>query len=128
MSRDLTTSAIERQNVLNNPVALREIQNNLGITGIAYNGEVVFLKVQVAEFQDITPHTVDSYLASHDQELRANGYEVLRGKSLQDLKLLLKASFGNEADFVTKTTAAKELDAKVDHELRFEVISDGESE
>ena len=105
MSRDLTTSAIERQNVLNNPFALREIQNNLGITGLAYNGEIVFLKEQVAEFLDITPRTVDSYLASHDQELRANGYEVLRGKSLQELKILLKESFGNEADFVTKTTA-----------------------
>ena len=31
MAKDLTTSAIERQNILNNTVALPRIQNSLGI-------------------------------------------------------------------------------------------------
>ena len=31
MAKDLTTSAIERQNILNNPVALPRIQEALGV-------------------------------------------------------------------------------------------------
>ena len=39
MKKDLTVSAIDRQNILNNPYALDEIQRNIGVAGIEYRGE-----------------------------------------------------------------------------------------
>ena len=42
---------------------------------------------------------------ANDAELKGNAYEVLRGKSLQPLSLLLMTEFGHETDFMTKTTA-----------------------
>ena len=50
MAKDLTVSNIDRQNILNNPYAVAEIQKSIGIKGIEFNGKVVLLKEQVAFF------------------------------------------------------------------------------
>ena len=104
MKKDLTTSELDRQNILNNQYALREIEKAAGIRGIPFEGSTVVLKNQVAEFFEVTPRTVDNYLERHSEELERNGYEVLRGKRLKDIKLSIKGTFGDEMDFVTKTT------------------------
>ena len=104
MAKDLTTSEIDRQNILNNPYALSEIEKAAGIKGIPFEGRSVVLKEQVASFFEVQPRTIDNYLARHSEELQRNGYEVLRGKRLKELKLQITATFGNETDFVTKTT------------------------
>ncbi len=105
MSKDLTTSAVERQNILNNPYAVSEIQKAVGLRGIEYQGKAVLLKEQVAEFFEVTPRTIDNYLSANESELHENGYEVLRGKALQDLKLSIKALGVDETDFVNITKA-----------------------
>jgi hypothetical protein len=104
MSKDLTNSAVDRQNILNNPYALAEIEKAAGIRGIPFEGKTVVLKEQVAAFFEVTPRTVDNYLEKFSDELRQNGYELLKGKRLQDCKLAIQAAFGHEANFVTKTT------------------------
>jgi len=104
MSKDLTNSAVDRQNILNNPYALAEIEKAAGIRGIPFEGKTVVLKEQVAAFFEVTTRTVDNYLEKFSAELRQNGYELLKGKRLQDCKLAIRATFGHEADFVTKTT------------------------
>ncbi|MCW5961022.1 MAG: hypothetical protein KIS76_12740 [Pyrinomonadaceae bacterium] len=104
MSKDLTTSAIDRQNILNNPYALQEIEKAAGIQGIPFEGKTVVLKEQVAAFFEVTPRTIDNYIEKFSDELRKNGYDVIRGKRLKELKLAVSTSFGNETDFVTKTT------------------------
>lgn len=104
MSKDLTNSAVDRQNILNNPYALAEIEKAAGIRGIPFEGKTVVLKEQVASFFEVTTRTVDNYLEKFGEELRQNGYELLKGKRLQDCKLAIRATFGHEADFVTKTT------------------------
>ena len=104
MSKDLTNSTVDRQNILNNPYALAEIEKAAGIRGIPFEGKTVVLKEQVAAFFEVTTRTVDNYLAKFSDELRQNGYELLKGKRLQDCKLAIQATFGHEADFVTKTT------------------------
>jgi len=102
--KDLTVSAVDRQNILNNPYALREIEKAAHIKGIPFEGRSVVLKEQVAEFFEVTPRTIDNYIEKNGDELRQNGYEVLRGKRLKDLKLSIAENVGNEIDFVTKTT------------------------
>ena len=104
MSKDLTKSSIDRQNILNNPYALQEIEKATHIRGISFDGSTVLLKEQIATFFEVTPRTIDSYLEKYSEELKNNGYEVLKGKRLKELKLAIKEQFGNEADFVTKTT------------------------
>ena len=44
MSKDLTTSQIDRQNILNNDLAVNEIQNQTGIQGIIFDGPLRFTK------------------------------------------------------------------------------------
>ena len=104
MSKDLTNSSVHRQNILNNPYALQEIEKATRITGIPFEGKTVVLKEQVAAFFEVTPRTVDNYIEKYGDELRRNGYEVLRGKRLNSLKLAISESGDNEIDFVTKTT------------------------
>ena len=104
MSKDLTNSSIHRQNILNNPYALQEIEKATRITGIPFEGKTVVLKEQVAAFFEVTPRTVDNYIEKYGDELRQNGYEVLRGKRLNTLKLSIFELGDNETDFVTKTT------------------------
>lgn len=104
MNNDLTTSGIDRQNILNNPYALAEIEKAAGIQGIPFEGRTVVLKEQVAAFFEVTARTVDNYLEKFAPELERNGYEVLRGNRLKNMKLAMQGALGHEADFVTKTT------------------------
>jgi hypothetical protein len=104
MTETLTTSQIDRQNILNNPYALREIENAAGLQGIPFEGKSVIIKEQVAEFFEVTERTINSYLDKYGEELRQNGYEVLKGKRLKTFKTAAAQQFGKEADFLTKTT------------------------
>ena len=87
MSKDLTTSPVARQNVLNNPYALSQLETHLALGGLQFEGETLFTKAQAAEILDIDERTVDRYLSSSAEELKVNGYRVLKGKSLKNIKL-----------------------------------------
>lgn len=104
MGKDLTNSHLERQNILNNPYAIQEIEKATQLEGIRFENKVVLLKEQIAEFFEVTPRTIELYLSKFEKELKENGYEVLRGKRLQTLKDSMKNQFGTEIDFGTKTT------------------------
>ncbi len=114
MSKDLTNSPVERQNILNNPYALAEIEKATGLKGIAFEGRHVVLKEQVAAFFDVTLRTVENYLEKFSDELARNGYEVLSGKRLKDFKLVIQAQDVPEIDFgnMAKTPQLSVLDFK----------------
>ncbi|WP_319587474.1 DNA-binding protein [uncultured Desulfobulbus sp.] len=90
MSKDLTNSALDRQNILNNTYALREIEKATNITGIPFEGKTVVLKDQLADFFEVTPRTIDNYIENYSDELRSNGYEVIKGNRLKSLKSALE--------------------------------------
>lgn len=98
--KDLTVSQVDRQNILNNPYALHEIEKATKIQGIPFEGRTVVLKEQVAMFFDVTPRTIDNYIEKFGDELRRNGYEVLRGNRLKKFKKQLKDQFVDEINFV----------------------------
>ena len=102
MAKDLTKSDLDRQNILNNPYAVEEIKKATNIRGIQYASKLVLIKEQVAEFFGVEPRTIDNYLSKYESELKHNGYEVLRGKSLQDFKMAINEQFDNETGFVGK--------------------------
>ncbi|MER0215554.1 MAG: DNA-binding protein [Nitrosomonas sp.] len=99
MSKDLTNSSIDRQNILNNPYAVAEIEKAAGIQGIPFEGKTVVLKEQVASFFEVTLRTIENYLEQHAQELSKNGYEVLRGNRLKSFKEVIKGLDVTETDF-----------------------------
>ena len=107
MNKDLTTSEIDRQNILNNPYALAEIEKAAGVKGISFEGKVVVLKEQVAAFFEVTPRTVDNYLEKFGEELSKNGYEILTGKRLSDIKLAIRTLNDHETDFAIISKTAR---------------------
>ena len=85
--RDLTTSNIERQNVLNNRFAVSKIQKSLDIEGILFEGEYWLTKKMVADFYEVEERTIERYLENYAEELCHNGYVLCKGKRLKELKL-----------------------------------------
>lgn len=115
MAKSLTNSSLNRQNILNNKYALQEIQKAVGIQGIVFENEFKFLKSQLAGFFEIDERTIERYLAKHEQELKQNGYMIIKGKRLSEFKLAINKysasdidvgskNFGRDIDVLTKTT------------------------
>ena len=86
MLRDLTTSRLDRQNILNNELAVSEIQEKSGLDGILWNGKLYVTREMVADFFEVDIRTIGRCLEQNGDELGLNGYEVLRGKRLKDFK------------------------------------------
>ncbi len=101
MAQDLTTSAYGRQNILNNSYALTHAEKHMDLGGIEFNGEKVFTKSQLIEIFDVSETTIERYINNHLDELKNNGYVLLRGKSLKDFKEIADGTLINEG---TKTS------------------------
>ena len=86
MAKDLTNSNVERQNILNNRYAIEKVQEFIGFTGMLFEDEYRFTRKMVADFFEVDQRTLSRYLATHDKELRHNGYVVLKGAKLQAFK------------------------------------------
>ena len=105
MPRDLTESPIDRQNILNNPYAITELQKETNIRAVQFEGAPRVLKEAVAEFFEVDTRTVERCLESNGDELRNNGYEVIRGKRLSAFKLEFQEQFATDIDVGRKTRA-----------------------
>jgi hypothetical protein len=86
MTKDLTTSNISRQNILNNDFAIKQIESNFDFGGILWHNENIFTKLQVAQILEIDERTIERYLEKHNAELSNNGYQILRGGKLKEFK------------------------------------------
>lgn len=98
MAKDLTTSEISRQNILNNPVALPRIREALDIRPLEYQGALYMTKQMAADFYGVDLRTITNCLNAHEEELKRNGYRVIKGKELKELKL----QYVKENDFPNK--------------------------
>jgi hypothetical protein len=98
--KDLTVSQVDRQNILNNSYALQEIEKATRIKGIPFEGKTVVLKEQISAFFEVTPRTIDNYIEKFSDELRQNGYEVIRGNRLKRFKMSVYEQDVHETDFV----------------------------
>lgn len=112
MTRDLTQSAIDRQNILNNTQAIELINSKLGLNGLLYNDEFKFTTKMVMDFYDISRATVSRYVSSHQDELLHNGYQILKGQKLKEFKELfahlIAPNEDDEAQSVTNETLSKQ--------------------
>lgn len=88
INNDLTNSPVDRQNILNNPEVLQNIQDFLGITGMIYEDEIRFTTAQIADFYGVSTKTIKRYIDNAEKELSHNGYCVLKGTKLKEFKSL----------------------------------------
>lgn len=102
MNQDLTSSIVARQNVLNNQYAIDKLEEHLSLGGLLLDGKIIFTKAQVATILDVDERTIERYLSKESGELKSNGYQVIKGKSLKTLKL----------NYVDDTNVADILDPK----------------
>lgn len=103
MSKDLTTSRIDRQNILNNELAVEEIQAKSGMEGILWEDKVYVTREMTASFFRVDIRTISRYIEQNNEELTENGYQVLRGKKLKSFIAAAQAS-GKDINVPTKTT------------------------
>lgn len=103
MTKDLTTSQLDRQNILNNEIAVTEIQSKSGVEGIIWEGNVYVTRDMVATFFEIDIRTISRYIEQNSEELKFNGYQVLKGKELKSFIEVANNS-GKDINVPPKTT------------------------
>lgn len=103
MAKDLTTSRLDRQNILNNEIAVEEIQAKSGLEGILWEGKMFVTREMTAAFFDVDIRTISRYIEQNSDELSANGYEVLKGKRLKSFIAAANNS-GKDIHVPAKTT------------------------
>lgn len=111
MTKDLTTSQLDRQNILNNEIAVTEIQSKSGVEGILWEGNVYVTREMAATFFEIDIRTISRYIEQNTEELKFNGYQVLKGKKLKSFIEAVNNS-GKDINVPTKTTVLGVFDFK----------------
>lgn len=86
MTKDLTTSNVSRQNILNNNFALEKVELYLALGGTTWKDERVFTKAQISNLLQIDERTIDRYLENYKDEISKNGYRILKGFELREFK------------------------------------------
>lgn len=87
MKKNLTSSSVHRQNILNNPYALQNIQKELELPLTEFEGEFYMTKQQIVDLFEVDGSTVDRYISENREELSYNGYILRRGKDLYPIRL-----------------------------------------
>ena len=103
MSKDLTNSRLDRQNILNNELAVSEIQKKSGIDGIVWDGKVYVTRDMTASYFDVDIRTISRYLEQNSEELEQNGYSILKGSKLKSFRTAAKEN-GKDIYVPTKTS------------------------
>lgn len=103
MAKDLTTSQLDRQNILNNELAIEEVQEKSGVEGIEWDGKLYVTREMTAEFFQVDIRTISRYIEQNNEELTRNGYVVLKGKKLKEFIAAVHSS-GKDIYVPAKTT------------------------
>ena len=111
MAKDLTVSRLDRQNILNNDMAIKEIKEKSGLEGVIWEDKIYVTREMTADFFEVDIRTISRYLEQNNEELTENGYEVLKGKRLKSFMEAVKNS-GKDINVPTKTTVLGVFDFK----------------
>lgn len=83
---DLTASSIERQNILNNSIAVNRIEQELKFPGFSWKDKTFFTIESVASIFQVDTRTIERAIEQNREELIQNGFCIISGKELADLK------------------------------------------
>lgn len=84
MIKGLTNSQLDRKNILNNTLAIQEVQSQTGYCGILFENKLYFTKTMVADAFGVDVRTIERYVSENTEELSESGYEIVKGKRLKD--------------------------------------------
>lgn len=84
MAKDLTNSRLDRQNILNNEIAIEELRPIIDLQTVFWQDKYYATKNMIAEYFEVDIRTIERYISEYEAELSTNGYEVLKGKRLND--------------------------------------------
>ena len=104
MTKDLTNSQLDRQNILNNEIAVNEVWDTLEIRAVHWNDGYFLTKDMVSSYFQVDIRTIERYINSNSDELLANGMQTLRRKHL--------------AEFIDAYNAEFATDINVGHKIR----------
>lgn len=104
MKKDLTTSKIHRENILNNEFAISEIRKSSNFDAVLFQDKYMFTKEMVSDFFDVDIRTIERYLSNHSEELKQNGYQILKGQNLKNFLHAYYEHFGTDINVGTKIT------------------------
>ena len=93
MTKDLTNSQLDRQNILNNEIAVNEVWDTLEIRAVHWNNGYFLTKDMVSSYFQVDIRTIERYINSNSDELLANGMQTLRGKHLAEFIDAYNAEF-----------------------------------
>ena len=110
MAKDLTTSKIDRQNILNNEMAIDEVRTTLDINYVFWDEKYYMTKDMVASYFDVDIRTIERYINNFSEELITNGFDVLRGKKLQDFIIIYNNTFATDINVGHKIRALSVFD------------------
>lgn len=96
MKRSLVDSQVDRKNILNNKIAIKEIEKVYDMKGMLFEGIYYYANQDIADFFDIDLRTVERYIEENRDELISNGFKVIRGKELKEFREQVELQ-----DFVT---------------------------
>lgn len=103
MQDAIEKSKVSRNNILNNQLAINEVQDHIDVPGAAMDGEYYITTRHVADYFGVTTRTIEQVVNNNRHELEENGYRVLSSKELNALKNtgVTEKNFGN-LEFVPK--------------------------
>lgn len=110
MIKDLTTSRIDRQNILNNEMAIEEIQKNVVEKMVFWNDKYYLTKEMLASFFDVEVRTIERYISTYSEELKENGYELLKGKRLLSFITAYDETFATDINVAHKIRSISVFD------------------
>jgi hypothetical protein len=103
--RGVWGDSIERQNILNNNYALEEIQKAAEIKGVIFQDQIYLTKDQIARFFEVDVRTIERYISDYSDELRRNGYEIIKGEKLKQFKINIAAQGVSDINVGDKTNS-----------------------
>ena len=107
MGKDLTTSRIDRQNILNNELAIEEMHNSVDTKMVFWNDKYYFTKEMLASYFDVETRTIERYISAYSEELKENGYELqidLPGVKKEDIKIEMNKNLINISVSISKSS------------------------
>lgn len=110
MAKDLTNSRLDRQNILNNEIAVEEIQKTSKIKTVFWDKKYYLTKDMVADYFQVDVRTIERYISNYSDELSSNGFELLKGKKLADFIDAYNTTFATDINVARKIRSISVFD------------------
>ena len=85
-------------------MAIQEIQETSVMEAVFFEDRFLMTKEMVASFFEVDIRTIERYISANAEELKQNGYELLRGRELKAFLRCYDEHFGTDIYVGTKTT------------------------